>query len=65
MSFASQPTIKSEIDFKGIELSVNLLFRWVPLSKLKIYNLKPEFLIERLAEIPESIECIKVNEINV
>lgn len=64
VSFTNQPTIEPEIDFNGIESSVDLLFRWVPLSKLKSYNLKPEFLIERLVDIPESIEYIKVNEIN-
>ncbi|HRH77879.1 MAG TPA: NUDIX hydrolase [Cellvibrionaceae bacterium] len=65
VSFARQPLIESEIDFKGLETSVNLLFRWVPLVNLKSYNLKPEFLIDKLIDLPNSLECLKVKEINV
>jgi len=46
--FTNKPAIESEIDFKGIETSVDHLFRWVPLKKLESYNQKPEFLIEKL-----------------
>jgi 8-oxo-dGTP pyrophosphatase MutT (NUDIX family) len=65
VSLISPPVMKSEIDFKGIETSVNLLFRWIPLTGLGDYNLKPEFLVKKLSDIPKSIEFVRVNEINV
>jgi 8-oxo-dGTP pyrophosphatase MutT (NUDIX family) len=64
VSLDSQPAIDSELDFKGIETSVDLIFRWVPLSELKNYNLKPEFLIDKANDLPNSIEAVKINEIN-
>lgn len=64
VSFTKQPKIESEMDFKGVETSVNLLFRWVPLAKLKGYNLKPDFLIDKLTDLPSSLECIQIREIN-
>lgn len=64
VSLINQPAIKSEIDFKCIEPATDLIFRWVPLSKVNSYNVKPGFLKERLVDVPESIEHIKINEIN-
>lgn len=65
VKFAIQPDIESEIDFKGIETSVDLLFRWVPLDKIETYNLKPVFLIKKINDLPSSIETIRINELNV
>ncbi len=63
VSLIDQPAIESEIDFKGIEEDVHLIFRWIPLSKVSQYKLKPEFLIEKLTDLPESIEPLIINEI--
>lgn len=63
-SFTINPVIDSEVDFIGIETSVNLLFRWVPLINLLNYNLKPDFLSVKLLDLPESIEYVCLNEIN-
>lgn len=65
VSFSKPPTEEPEIDFKGIEESVNLLFRWVPLDSLRSYNLKPEFLFGKLTDLPNSIEYVRINELNV
>lgn len=59
-----QRSIESEIDFNGIEESVDLIFRWIPLSSLTRYDLKPSFLIDKLTNLPSSIESVKVNEKN-
>ena len=64
-SFEHSPSINSEVDFKGKETSLGLTFRWVLLKSLKKYKLKPEFLSEKLFDLPGSIESIKVNELNV
>ena len=64
VKFIDQPTIEPEIDFDGIEKSVDLIFRWIPLSALTRYNLKPSFLIGKLTDLPNSIESVKVNERN-
>ncbi len=63
VSLTEQFDIKPEVDFKGIEETVNLLFRWVPIEKLSHYNLKPEFLITQLGNIPNSIKHIKINDL--
>lgn len=63
VSLIDHPTIQSEIDFEGIEKDVDLIFRWIPLSKISQYKLKPEFLIEKLIDLPESIALITINEI--
>ena len=63
VSFVDQPEIQSEVDFDGIEESVDLIFRWIPLAKLNHYNLQPKFLIEGLNNLPSSLEAIEINEI--
>lgn len=64
VSLIDPPVIKSEIDFRGIEASIDLVFRWVPLSLIKGYNLQPTFLRDRLVDLPDAIEVLKVNEIS-
>lgn len=64
VSLTTQPVIESEHDFKGIEISVNLVFRWVPLQKLNNYNLKPEFLINQVNDLPNSIQTLIIDDIN-
>ncbi len=63
VSFTPPARIEAEIDFRGLETSVDLLFRWVPLGNLKSYNLKPDFLADKLHKLPNTIECLKVNQI--
>lgn len=62
ITFANQTIINSEIDFKGIEETDELIFRWVPLTRLGHYNLKPEFLVEKLIELPHSVEIFSIDE---
>lgn len=64
VALAKQPIVEAELDFKGVKTSVNLLFRWVLVANLRSYNLKPEFLIEKLTDFPSSIEYVRVNELN-
>lgn len=64
VSFTKQPIIESEQDIRGIEKTVDLIFRWVPLSRLDQYTLKPDFLIEKLNDLPQSIEALRINQIN-
>lgn len=44
------PEFTPEHDFHGIESDVDVIFRWVAIEDLVSYNLKPSFLIERLAQ---------------
>lgn len=64
ISLLDLPEIQSEVDFDGIEESVDLIFRWVPLVKLNHYNLQPQFLIEGINNLPSSLEALEINEIN-
>jgi len=64
VSFVDEPAIESETDFEGIEESVDLIFRWVPLSAIGGYNLYPKFLTEGLNNLPCSIQYLKINELN-
>lgn len=63
VTLSTPPLIEAEIDFQGIETSVDLLFRWVPLNKLSHYKLMPSFLIEKVNDLPNSIESITFNEL--
>ncbi|MDE1463903.1 NUDIX hydrolase [Spartinivicinus poritis] len=63
VSLDEEPMINSELDFSSIEENVELIFRWVPKSKLSAYFLKPSFLITGLQDLPESTEYIKINEL--
>jgi 8-oxo-dGTP pyrophosphatase MutT (NUDIX family) len=57
------PQINSEIDFRGIEKELNLIFRWLPIPKLSEYVLKPDFLVDGVQNLPKSVEYIKCNEL--
>lgn len=61
--FDKTPIIDSEMDFPGIEKEIDLIFRWVPLTKLSDYNLRPNFLIDGVKNMPASIEYLKNNEL--
>lgn len=65
VNLLERPIIETCVDFNGIEESVDLVFRWVPIALIHNYNLKPEFLIERLNTLPASIEIVTVDEINI
>lgn len=41
-------------EFPGIEESVNLVFCWVPIESVSNYNLKPNFLIKNIVNLPAS-----------
>lgn len=58
------PEIISNADFAGIEETVNLVFRWIPLTELQQYNLQPAFLIERLTDLPTTTEALVIDEIH-
>lgn len=60
--FTSPPAFESEVDFDGIETDIDLIFRWVPLSKLCDYTLKPSFLINAVQDLPTQTQYIKFNE---
>jgi len=62
VSFISKQNITPEADFKGNEKSPNLLYRWVPLVKIQHYNLVPKFLIERLNNLPTTLETIWLDD---
>ena len=52
-----------EVDFPGIEEELELIFRWVPVSKLSEYALKPNFLKMSIQNMPLTVEYIKYNEL--
>ena len=62
--FDREPEIKSELDFKGIENDIDLIFRWVPIVALDRYVLKPGFLKSGIPSLPEAVEYIKINNLN-
>jgi len=62
VELANPPTIETELDFKGIEDSEKIYFRWVPLDKAVTYTIYPRFLISRLSDLPTKTEFIKVDE---
>lgn len=45
-------------DFKGIEETKNLIFRWISINEIKNLNIYPMFLKSNLTQIPESIQHI-------
>jgi len=57
------PNIDSEKDFPGIEEELDLIFRWVPVTKLSEYVLKPSFLVNGLQNMPLTTKYIKFNEL--
>ena len=61
--FLEDPTLVPERDFPGIEVDLDLIYRWVPISKLSEYVIKPRFLIEGIQRMPSSAEYVKVNEL--
>lgn len=61
--FLEVPKIVSERDFPGVEVDLDLIYRWVPISKLSEYVIKPRFLIEGIQNMPSSVEYIKFNEL--
>lgn len=65
VTFSDQPQIDSEVDFKGIETAEELIFRWVPLKNLEFYNLKPDFLVKKLNNLPSSAEFFSIDETKV
>ena len=54
--------IEPEVDFKGIEDTDNLIFRWVPLAKVSCYELKPVFLMNKLNDLPSNTEYLQIDE---
>ncbi len=64
VSLTSSDPIETEVDFEGIEESVSLIYRWVPLSNLEACNLKPEFLKTKLLDLPDSLETLCINKTN-
>ncbi len=63
MSANAANSVKSETDFRGVEPGLKQIFRWVPLSRIDGYGLKPDFLRERLTNLPETIERIVVIDV--
>ncbi|WP_347332989.1 NUDIX hydrolase [Marinimicrobium locisalis] len=59
----ADPNIVPEKDFPGVEVDLDLIYRWVPVSKLSEYVIKPVFLIEGIKNMPSSVEYIKSNEL--
>ena len=64
VSLEFSSTINAEVDFEGIEQSVSLIYRWVPLINLETCNLKPDFLKTKLLDLPDSLEALYLNEIS-
>lgn len=64
VSVSALTEIESEVNFKGIEQPANLIFCWVPLAGLGKYNLYPQFLIERVGDLPATTEYLQINDIN-
>jgi len=70
LALVQSPSINSGADFKGIEQSVDLIFRWVPVAEIPDYNLKPDFLSQALSvngpdELPDAIEHIQIDDCNL
>ncbi|GAB1256766.1 NUDIX domain-containing protein [Aurantivibrio plasticivorans] len=64
VSLTDVPKIDSEVDFNGIEESVELVFRWLPLDNIGDYNLLPRFLLEGLNNLPDTLKTIEINDIS-
>lgn len=64
VSLIDEHAIEPETDFEGVEESVDLIFRWVPLSNIAGYNLYPKFLKKGLNNLPSSAEHVQTNEIS-
>jgi len=64
VALTEDPIIESEIDFPGIEDDEKLIFRWVPIDKVKTYVVKPSFLIDGIQKLPEQVQYIKFNELD-
>lgn len=50
-----------EANFNGAE--AELIFRWVPLARLKLYDLQPDFLLEHLQNIPDHLTALSFNHL--
>jgi len=57
------PEYESEKDFPGIEEELDLIYRWVPVSKLSEYVVKPSFLVKGIQSLPTTTEYFKFNEL--
>ncbi|WOD07811.1 NUDIX hydrolase [Marinomonas sp. GJ51-6] len=64
VELTDHPKYESERDFSGIEEELDLIFRWVPVSKLSEYVVKPSFLVEGIQNLPITTKYIKFNELS-
>lgn len=60
----SNTEIVSEADFPGIEVGLDLIYRWIPITELSNYVLKPSFLIEGIKNLPSTTLYLKLDELS-
>lgn len=53
----------NDVSFSGIEKHVDVVFKWVPLSSLQDYDIRPGFLVTGLLTLPVTLQHLCANDI--
>ena len=66
MDFADNTTpFVPEVDFYGIEQDTCLVFRWIPLSQISQYDLKPAIIAKALQQpLPSTLQFLTHSELS-
>ncbi|MDP2571551.1 hypothetical protein Q8W40_05105 [Vibrio penaeicida] len=55
--------IPKDKEFFGVEEGSPLIFKWFPIEEAKQLSIYPEFLKERLSDLPNHLEFIKEDKL--
>lgn len=63
MNLDTPQAIPKDKEFSGVEEDSPLIFKWFPIEDAKQLTIYPEFLKERLSDLPNHLEFIKEDKL--